>query len=839
MMYRIRSVFESLGGVSMIAIAVAAFAAPGQSRAREPEVLDPHMRLTLIAEHPQIVTPIGCAFDHLGRLLVVESHTHFPPDDYNGPKSDRIRILIHPAPAGDSETETHKDINNGVDDRTGDGPLADNANGFETFYDGLSHTMSIVTRDEWVYLATRKEVFRIRDTDGDGKADARQSLVELRTDGDYPHNGLGGLAFDRRGRLLFGLGENLGRPYELIGSDGTRFSGGGEGGNVYRCKIDGAGLERIATGFWNPFGICTDPTGRIFAVGNDPDARPPCRLVHVVEAGDYGYQFRFGRSGMHPLQAWDGELPGTLPMVAGTGEAPSAVVPYAGRLWVTSWGDYRIERFRLKPRGASFEATREIVVQGDNHFRPVDFAIAPDGSLVFTDWVQKSYPVHGQGRVWRLSRKDLPSSSDFDASFPSVTEGETKAATARAALDLSNMDSADPFIQTATIAKIAHDRSYQNAETLRISTSKQWMGMLAAARWDKVGDPLRSQLITKGLADDDPDLQLYAVRWIAEEKLVKFRPSLQSLLRTNRVSLPLFEATVAAIEWLDHGTTEKRTRVDYLADVVTRPGEYSAKIVVAALRVYPIDRLSLGQIRTLLQHADRSVQIAATRSLALSTSEFRKDLLQSVLALPNKNAVARADAEMGLRLLARKAPNDGPVLSPGSVEEHLDVTKGEESTQDLPLPTETDAWLRLLGMTPGDADRGWRVFFGAHSGRCADCHTYQGRGADIGPDLTEVTKRLDQRRLVESILQPSREVAPRYTVARFETDDGAQYSGMSLGASSDGVTEDFVSPAGDRFSVEVKRIDRRELSDRSLMPDGFEKVFTVQQLRDLTALLSQ
>ena len=71
-----------------------------------------------------------------------------------------------------------------------------------------------------------------------------------------------------------------------------------------------------------------DAFGRLFAVDNDPDSRPPCRLLHIVEGGDYGYRFRNGRKGLHPFTAWNGELPGTLGMVAGTGEAPSGVVAY-------------------------------------------------------------------------------------------------------------------------------------------------------------------------------------------------------------------------------------------------------------------------------------------------------------------------------------------------------------------------------------------------------------------------------------------------------------------------------------------------------------------------------
>ena len=45
---------------------------------------------------------------------------------------------------------------------------------------------------------------------------------------------------------MFGMGENLGADYKLIGSDGTTLKGGGEGGNIYWCTADGKKLRRYA-----------------------------------------------------------------------------------------------------------------------------------------------------------------------------------------------------------------------------------------------------------------------------------------------------------------------------------------------------------------------------------------------------------------------------------------------------------------------------------------------------------------------------------------------------------------------------------------------------------------
>ena len=358
---------------------------------QNPQIHDPRLRVDLFAAAPDIVHPIGLAFDPRGRLLVIESHTHFRPPNYQGPKHDRIRL---------------------VEDTDGDGK----ADRFTTFFEGTKATMDLaVHADGSVYLATRNEILRLRDTDGDGKADEQRRIVFLDTKGNYPHNGLSGLAFDSRGNLYFGLGENLGAAYKLIGSDGNTLTGGGEGGSIFWCTADGRKLRRVATGFWNPFGVCRDIFGRVFAVDNDPDAMPPCRLVHVVEGGDYGYQFRYGRSGRHPFQSWDGQLPGTLPMVSGTGEAPCEILSYesdglpreyVGDLLVTSWADHRVERYRLKERGASWTAERLPFVQGGENFRPVGLAVAPDGSLFVSDWVRRDYNLHNKGAIWHIRSRE-------------------------------------------------------------------------------------------------------------------------------------------------------------------------------------------------------------------------------------------------------------------------------------------------------------------------------------------------------------------------------------------------------------------------------------------------
>ena len=142
-------------------------------------------------------------------------------------------------------------------------------------------------------------------------------------------------------------------------------------------------------------------------------------------------------------------------------EADNLPQDYRGTLLVTSWGDHRIEKYRLQPRGASFQAMMEPVVVGGEDFRPVGIAQAPDGSLFFSDWVDKSYELHGKGRVWRLrNRSSAPVKSKSSISTVHKTStDESPVARAEALRHMADpaakgillkaLESDDPFLQQA------------------------------------------------------------------------------------------------------------------------------------------------------------------------------------------------------------------------------------------------------------------------------------------------------------------------------------------------------------------------------------------------------
>ena len=909
-----------------------------------PTSADPRLVVERFASAPDIVQPIATDFDSKGRLLVVESHTHFRPAKYNGPKFDRIRVL---------------------EDTDGDGK----ADKFTTFFEGTTHTMDVAVHpDGSVYVATRNEILRLRDTRGTGTADEKTRIAFLDTAGNYPHNGLSGLTFDSRGDLYFGMGENLGADYKLIGSDGVTLTGGGEGGNVFHCTADGKKLRRVATGFWNPFGSCRDIFGRLFVVDNDPDSSPPCRLVHVVEGGDYGFQFRYGRSGRHIFQAWNGELPGTLPYAAGTGESPCEVISYEsdglpeeyrGQLLVPVWADHRVERYVPRANGASIAADRKVLLQGGNEFYPAGLSVAPDGSLFITDWGSKSYELHGKGAVWHVRWKDakatkrptepkealssahrptresaartlakdepgrtflreqlssldvrvraaaltaLVDGGDVKIDLPTIAKADkevgiremaARALVARGAdvlaiakdeknpasvraeaiagvsgeaaynTLLGELVDRDPFLRHAAIQRLAHLPDLLKAASgAARSDPKLRIGVLLAFR--ATGSNTAVGVVPTFLVDRDPDIRLLAAKWVADEKLSGYRNQVILSLRETDLDPRTFLGLATALARIEDRPVDQDNLGAALLDRLKDPGTPVAsrtmilksvpathpklktellieqfKLDVPDLRVEALralkDRADAKAAPIVRELANDPTHVVAVRAQALLTlaamNQSDPDKLLELAA--GKDAVLRQEALRAL-IQVKLSDDQRSKLADVPDKELAARIRGKPFFSGRPAPADTDAWLKRLE-GPADPDAGRRIFEHPRLANCAKCHRVDGRGADIGPDLSLVG-RTDRRWIVESILQPSAVVAPHYQPWKVDTLDGRSRMGLLVRTYLDECT--YIDAKGDPFKVTAAEVVEATPTRGSIMPDGLVDTLTDQEIRDLVAYLA-
>jgi putative heme-binding domain-containing protein len=131
-----------------------------------------------------------------------------------------------------------------------------------------------------------------------------------------------------------------------------------------------------------------------------------------------------------------------------------------------------------------------------------------------------------------------------------------------------------------------------------------------------------------------------------------------------------------------------------------------------------------------------------------------------------------------------------------------------------------------------DAARGRELFMQ----RCAACHVAEGRGHAVGPDLAALSDR-SLPGLLTAILDPSRAVEPKYAVYHVITADGRAYSGV-LAAETVAQIE-LVEQENRRHAIPRGEIEELTSTAKSLMPDGFEKEVSRQQLADLIAYLQK
>ncbi len=539
---------------------------------REPQVktLQPGVRLSLVAEHPDLATPTGIDVDKEGRVWVVATHTHFRPDDYIGPKHDEILVF----------TDNNKDGR--ADQR-------------QVFYNATDATMDLeLGKDGWVYLAERDRILRIKDTDGDGKADVEENIATLKTEADYPHNGLEGMSWHPNGDLVFALGENFAKPWTLKGTDGITIIGAGKGG-IFRCNADGKKLRRIAHGFWNPFGVCVRADGEIFAAENDPGERPPCRVLHIVEGGDYGYERSYGGEAHHPFVSWNGELRGTLPMIHPSGEAPCGLLPLGRGLLVPSWSDHRIDFFPLTQKGASYTSKPITLVKGGRYFRPSCIAKDPGAEgqkriWYLCDWVDGRYQAHGYGRLWKLEidlekavwvgKLDLESPTKKAQLSAALRSGKTKYN--RESLIQFAQDE-DPFLAQAALLALAREASkWTPEEVAGWSATDRVKAVLAL----KLANASPQRWIKLLLSDKNADVQFETLRWISDHQLKSFLPEVKAKLTQSDLDFQLFEAAIATWNTLN-GKPESGIRNPTLLLAKVQDPKSAPRIRAYALRLLP------------------------------------------------------------------------------------------------------------------------------------------------------------------------------------------------------------------------------------------------------------
>ncbi|CAN5698684.1 hypothetical protein BH24ACI4_BH24ACI4_22130 [soil metagenome] len=401
-----------------------------------------------------------------------------------------------------------------------------------TVFAELDSPRGAVFDGDALYVSHPPFVTALRDSDGDGIADDRRTLVR----------GLGfGLDFRGADHTTNGIEMGIdGWLYVAVGDYGFVKATGADGqeiqlrggGNV-RVRPDGTDLEIFSRGTRNDYDLAIDPYLNLFARGNTNDGGGfDTRLYHFVEGATFGYPalFRNFSDEVVPPIADYGTGSGTGMLYVHDGRLPD---PYGNTLYSVDWGRNAVFRHALRPAGATFSAEQEEFVTVP---RPTDMTVDGSSHLYIASWAGGQFRYAGEnvGYVVRLTHgkaqpvrsEDLSAATDVRLVELIGGANLVRSRAAQGALLrrgrspermalLENAAAAGPLY--ARVAAIFTLKGLAGADAtpalVKLAASPAIRAFALRALADRRGElgDVPAALFVKALADVDPRVQLEAI----------------------------------------------------------------------------------------------------------------------------------------------------------------------------------------------------------------------------------------------------------------------------------------------------------------------------------------
>jgi putative heme-binding domain-containing protein len=257
------------------------------------------------------------------------------------------------------------------------------------------------------------------------------------------------------------------------------------------------------------------------------------------------------------------------------------------------------------------------------------------------------------------------------------------------------------------------------------------------------------------------------------------------------------------------------------------------------------DKVSASMIALLYRFPAASVQVAAIRSL----SRLNAPGLEEVLVARWRTVSPEARREILPWLLSKKerinrlldAVENGNVMaaemdaaSRSNLRRHSDSEIRGRATalwgdEKLGAGNEIIKRYRESLNLKGEVSAGQATF----ERLCGSCHRLSGVGNELGPNLALSSTRSAEE-LLTHIIDPNRDVDPRYVQYNIVTTEGETNSGMIVADNSASIT---LKAANLQKTISRQQIKSISGAGVSLMPNGLEQGLSLQNMADLLSFL--
>lgn len=729
-------------------------------------------------------------------------------------------------------------------------------------------------------------IYRLTDTNNDGKLDKVEMLLKLIGEGEHgPHSFV--LSPDgkeiyfiagnhtlipeqvlKKSRLPINWGEdNLFTPY--LDARGHANDIKAPGGWITKFSPDGKDWELISAGYRNPFDMAFNQDGELFAYDSDMEwdiGMPwyrPTRICHVTSGSEYGWRTGSGK--------WPDYYPDNLPAVQNMAQgSPTAVLSgaklsfpgkYKTGLFVTDWSFGTLYYINLKPEGSSYLADKEEFLSGVP-LPLTDMIAGADGHLYFA--------TGGRGLDSHLYRLRYTGNAQQSAVTKTNTEAEnlrklrqtiekyqSSISDEAVTLAFDNLDHKDRFIRYASRVALEHQ------------PVEKWMTQfLNASQPDKViqagialvhqGDKsLQPKIVTKLNTLDWKSLsksqqidltrayQLLFIRmgepgnadrFAIIKKLKPHFPS-ESLGLTRELAqvmqfLKAEGTTKVLVELLEQHTKANTANKDqYLSEEVTLRSEQYGQTIRDVLSKMPASEAIFYGV--LLSNTNEGW----TKPLREKYFSWFFDILGAKGGMSFKPFMEN----VRLRALSHIANEEKAYY-----EELSGVYAPSTSLADLPQPIGPGKnysgedmgnilWGGGLSNYKGSVADGERAFQAA---LCIVCHRVRGEGGGMGPDLTQAHTKFGSYDMLFAVYSPNDEISDQYAFTLFHQTNGTKIAGRILSEAGDSITI-LPNPFNESYAVKLAKnnIEKRELSPVSPMPPGLLNRLNEQEVLDLFAYL--
>ena len=693
----------------------------------------PGFRIELVAAEPLVVDPVAMDWDDAGRLYVVEMRGYMRDLDAAEEERPSGRIVV-------------------LEDEDGDGRMDTS----RVFADGLVLPRAVAVLPEGVLIAEPPNLWRCRDTTGDGRCDEKRRVGAYADEGpnvEHMENGL------------------------LPGLDGWLYNAKSE----RRIRLAEDGLEIEAAPFRGQWGIAQDDEGRLFYNHNSGF------LYGEVFPGEYAMRqaataARSAKPGLN-VSLWGAEQVWGVRVAPGLNRAyvsgtlrrdgrqngPTAVSGLAiqrgdqygeafrGAAFVPEPGSNVVALFEVESEDSTLRGVhrlypdadweqREFLASTDERFRPVDARVGPDGAIwlidmyrgliqhvdYVSDYLHDYVEAHdlappgAHGRIWRIVREDRPIAHRPP---PLQTRADQLAA-----LDHPNgwvRDRAQRrLIAEADPAALAPLRALGFASPLgRLHGiwTLALRGELDTATWERaLADPdarVRRAALRAGeprLASEPAALPLVLDRMQDADALVRLQ-ALHSLGAVPMPGRPLAELVRAG--WAG-GALERQAAISSLAGLEAEALDESR----AQLEGAPLDDASRAWLGELAGAVHRAAQLrpdAASEVVALldriagADAEAREVMLEGIVRAQRAPGARRVELERPHPIFETDAGEDGALAR---VRTHL-TWPGDLRPGGARALTPEEEALRRRGED-------------LYAATCASCHGAKGVGAaGLAPSL--------------------------------------------------------------------------------------------------------